>query len=648
MATAPQLIILVVAIAVASSSSWCHVASYALTMERSGMLRSGTKHRRQKHLRRTTDFCNGIFAIDSDVQSINVLKSHTLSSVGDVDVDHSTTIIPPSPTRSNHAPSKPSTQHHHLQLISLPYPTDNNEKSADTTQNIRIPAVESLLQKCWSWKDMALGDGANHIVPTRRQRRRRRRGGRVEFIPRSTAIRQFQMLFVGMEIVVVRDHGRDDDDGNAGTARVVLKTPCEKTGQMKSNEYEVDMPVPSNNLFEETSFTVEECSVLSTCSRLNVILVLRSKIDDSSSSTNATKFESTKKELEMVTQIASRHAVTYALLQQIQQQASQQKSTKEQRNDDNVQVADRLAHIEGSHSISSHLCLVASGLTPRPDRHPNSTDVLFRPYSSQDSHILMQLKRTVEIISVRGDHREAKRYSSNNDVVGNPRVQGSKQRRKTTSSRRRRRRQHQIAPGRIIIKEQQRKKVTTLDSPSQSSRGRIKTLLDGALRAGKAARNEGIVPEIAMLKQYCLDDDGIPPKELSVAATEAVMERAIAPSIESCVARLAAMDNDTAKQISGMRQRVHNIVDQLTEENVRANSMHCTSNNIKSIQDGTTATKSSSRLKMLANKLLHMPTVQLRQGKLSGDEMEEAVVGIEVQLREYCNDNGVLNKQLQN
>jgi hypothetical protein len=44
-----------------------------------------------------------------------------------------------------------------------------------------------------------------------------------------------------------------------------------------------------------------------------------------------------------------------------------------------------------------HLCLVAVGLAPRP-RRPNR-EIVFRPFSSRDAHILLQLKRTADIIT---------------------------------------------------------------------------------------------------------------------------------------------------------------------------------------------------------------------------------------------------------
>lgn len=69
---------------------------------------------------------------------------------------------------------------------------------------------------------------------------------------------------------------------------------------------------------------------------------------------------------------------------------------------------------------------------------------------------------------------------------------------------------------------------------SAGGRGRIKTLLDGALSAGKAARNEAVVPEIRRLKEY--GSDGTPPSALaSVVAQVSVHELRITVSLVSLV-----------------------------------------------------------------------------------------------------------------
>jgi hypothetical protein len=98
----------------------------------------------------------------------------------------------------------------------------------------------------------------------------------------------------------------------------------------------------------------------------------------------------------------------------------------------------------GSEQILPHLCRVAMGMAPRP-RRPERP-VLFRPFSSRDAHILLQLKRTREIAVENLRHVQ---------------------------------------------------KVTNDDQRSSKV---LPLLLEYALRAGKAARNPAIVPEILGLR----------------------------------------------------------------------------------------------------------------------------------------------------
>jgi hypothetical protein len=56
-------------------------------------------------------------------------------------------------------------------------------------------------------------------------------------------------------------------------------------------------------------------------------------------------------------------------------------------------------------------------------------------------------------------------------------------------------------------------------------RGRIKTLLDGSLSAGKAARNKRVVPEIRKLKEF--GSDGTPPSALARVVAEVRSSRDI-------------------------------------------------------------------------------------------------------------------------
>jgi hypothetical protein len=54
-----------------------------------------------------------------------------------------------------------------------------------------------------------------------------------------------------------------------------------------------------------------------------------------------------------------------------------------------------LVTIEGSYDVCQHLCRVASGVAKRPSRP--GREVPFRPFSSRDAHVMLQIKRTVEV-----------------------------------------------------------------------------------------------------------------------------------------------------------------------------------------------------------------------------------------------------------
>lgn len=439
--------------------------------------------------------------------AINDLRSTTSSTIDDL--IHS---IMDTQSSSLSKSDDVSTKHH-LHLLSLPFPNvKENTTTTCTNNDIRqkeTSSAQSLIDQCWTWKNMALGDGADHIVPRRQRQRRRgqRRRGRIEFIPRSVAIRQFQSLFVGMQIRIVGD--------DTGDLRVILKMPynkdnsiTKKKAQSAKNEVqdEVVIPIPphspySSNTLEieqfealDKTFVIKECSVLSTCARFNIILVLHHQ--SICPPPMPINYSYKQRDLK-VKQIAASVATAYILHQQLHsssQKQLHQQSTRQRRNNDAVyQIANQFTHIEGAYSISSHLSVVASGLAPRPDRtFKTSTteveEVVFRPYSSHDSHILMQLKRAVEIISVQGS--DGTIYEQDSFYAD-----------------------HASPSQRQRYKKKRTKGTKLLGSPS---RGRIKTLLDAALRAGKLARNEHVVPEIIPLKLYCLEDDSLLPPSLEL------------------------------------------------------------------------------------------------------------------------------------
>jgi hypothetical protein len=61
------------------------------------------------------------------------------------------------------------------------------------------------------------------------------------------------------------------------------------------------------------------------------------------------------------------------------------------------QIANHMTQIQGREAVLYHLSLVAAGMAARP-RRPDR-DTIFRPFSSRDAHVLLQLKRTKDIIA---------------------------------------------------------------------------------------------------------------------------------------------------------------------------------------------------------------------------------------------------------
>lgn len=294
--------------------------------------------------------------------------------------------------------------------------------------------------------------------------------GRDYFVPRPKTLRAFHSLFVGMKIRVDADLVGSE----FSLKRVGFNLPS-------INEEIVLMDQCSGKQSASIQFVVEECVVLSNCARFESILVLNQRPP-------IIFFDAGINALE-IAEKAAQLAVGYHLWQQIQNYQTKSTSFLQRtglsswmdlpevvvtnapyttsgeaildQTENIMQLSQRLGCIRGAAPISRHLSLIASGLAPRTNRPDR--DVIFRPYSSRDAHILLQLKRTVEVVSVSDADKES-------------------------------------------------------TSKTQGGKGRIKILLDGALTAGKAARNENIVPDIRQLKEY--GSEGTPPIGLAKVVAE--------------------------------------------------------------------------------------------------------------------------------
>jgi len=226
-------------------------------------------------------------------------------------------------------------------LVSLPPKNDD-----------ALPTV----RRAWTWKDTALGDGRDY------------------FVPRPRALKALNKLLVGTTIRLGGGH-RDETDEERDVDRCDWK------------------------------YTVEECGVLSNCARLDFVLVLAGSSINSDDAVHIA---------------AARRAVAEALASQLVSFG-----TIHQRNAamdglasflDIAGVVDEyppsieknaevdtcaseldgvLMTLEGGGKVCRHLCEVACGLAARPSRP--GREVLFRPWSSRDAHIMLQLKRTSEV-----------------------------------------------------------------------------------------------------------------------------------------------------------------------------------------------------------------------------------------------------------
>jgi hypothetical protein len=185
---------------------------------------------------------------------------------------------------------------------------------------------------------------------------------------------------------------------------------------------------------------------------------------------------------------------------------------------------------EGYENIALHLCLVAAGLASRP-RRPDR-EVVFRPFSSRDAHIILQLKRT----------KDAARGKETNK------------------------------------------------------------LLECALRAGKAARNPDVVPELKLLRDYGTGDSKYStdaPPEILHRVIDSVMKLAIEPLVDEFL-RSSTMTDDIASALALLRR---------AEDLAR-----------------TPAERSWIR------KRLHQPTLGLRDGSLPLNDVGREMKLIEAEL----------------
>jgi hypothetical protein len=325
-------------------------------------------------------------------------------------------------------------------LLSLQWtPAEQGGTSTGDHSRTRRTRFSKTVTNVWRWKDVALGDGRDY------------------FVPRPKTLRALQSYLL-------------DQIAAATTAAATSSS--------------------SSSSSSSCSFLVKDCVILSNCARFEILLELETRHvvmnneeeNDDIGTMNHELFLTEIISSALLCQIESfqkpRRGSFSASLKLwlpavdwpgvIDMNAGTTLMSPSSLSNNNAAAASAAAsavkelsqhwtHYTSLECIMQHLSLVAAGLASRP-RRPDRA-VIFRPFSSRDAHILLQLKRTVDLFGA------ARRRDNNFESS-----------------------------------------LSSLSSSLQSS-SYLPQLLRFALQAGKAARNPAVVPELEQLRVYGTGDD---------------------------------------------------------------------------------------------------------------------------------------------
>lgn len=141
------------------------------------------------------------------------------------------------------------------------------------------------------------------------------------------------------------------------------------------------------------SEAIKECSILSNCARFEIIIILSQDVEDHSSSLAARQAIS-----ECIAAQVGSHRGTNFLFSRFDWPGAIVDVEAHTTDIDPSAIEDLESHwtqLTGCEAVSRHLCTVAAGMAERPSRP--GREVPFRPFSSRDAHVLLQLKRTSEV-----------------------------------------------------------------------------------------------------------------------------------------------------------------------------------------------------------------------------------------------------------
>lgn len=229
--------------------------------------------------------------------------------------------------------SSPVAASSNLHLLSLQWSSDKDPS------NFSKPTRD-----LWKWKDAVLGDGRDFFVPRPRTLR---------------ALQQYLLL---------QQQERKLDGGGVMLEECVILSNCAR--------FEILLVTNSTSQGNHNDSSSSSCSKDMLCEFISRLLLAQVRAHESRRKTNLLDF-----------------AVPFDWPGNIQNTKSLPPASPD---DFDVQqvVKNYWQYFNDPEIICRHLCGVAAGLAPRPSRPDRP--VAFRPFSSRDAHILLQLKRTID------------------------------------------------------------------------------------------------------------------------------------------------------------------------------------------------------------------------------------------------------------
>jgi hypothetical protein len=316
---------------------------------------------------------------------------------------------------------------------------------------------------------------------------------------------------------------------------------------------------------------VKECVILSNCARLDVLLVVEHQQE-----------EQEQPPLRLLQSISSCFITQMEYYRDRQRQNQLWKQSllnmidNDRPNDvftgarASASAATAAAAVAGSYwsvyrdaQALPYLCEVVAGIAPRPNRPPQEgqpREVVFRPFSSRDAHIMLQIKRTKDTIVVE-------------DAPENGQLQ------------------------------QQQKRVNS----SSNSTNVLSKLLEYTIRVGRAVRNVQAVPELQSLRcdPYLRSSSTVTKQELlhNQRVVNITYAKAVQPLIDEYNAQHTAVTAMGRRQIVSLRDRAYTVLHEYIHS---ANA---------TTQDDRTNEQQQQHVgpwKQWLNRKLHEPTMELR------------------------------------